>query len=114
MRISDWSSDVCSSDLTPPLKRRGLFSLRQLHRRHHIPRIAQRSDEAVEMLAVARLAFDVGDQPLCGQRARKSVGSGQSVSVRVDLGGRRIIKKKMNTIHHRSVNNVSNSTDTAT
>src|SRR3546814_9086299 len=68
MRISDWSSDVCSSDLTPPLKRRGLFSLRQLHRRHHIPRIAQRSDEAVEMLAVARLAFDVGDQPLCGQR----------------------------------------------
>src|SRR3546814_2816062 len=28
---------------------------------------------------------------------RKSVGSGKSVSVRVDLGGRRIIKKKKNT-----------------
>src|SRR3546814_13124259 len=27
---------------------------------------------------------------------RKSVGEGQSVSVRVDLGGRRIIKKKKN------------------
>src|SRR3546814_20789436 len=27
---------------------------------------------------------------------RKSVGSGKSVSVRVDLGGRRIIKKKKN------------------
>src|SRR3546814_3018387 len=53
---------------SPPVKRRGLFSLRQLHRRHHITRIAERSDEAVEMFAVARLAFDVGDQPLCGQR----------------------------------------------
>src|SRR3546814_19381321 len=29
-----------------------------------------------------------------GQRDRKSVVSGKSVSVRVDLGGRRIIKKK--------------------
>src|SRR3546814_19608091 len=28
---------------------------------------------------------------------RKSVGEGKSVSVRVDLGGRRIIKKKKNT-----------------
>src|SRR3546814_20160050 len=28
---------------------------------------------------------------------RKSVGSGKSVSVRVDLGGRRIIKKQKNT-----------------
>src|SRR3546814_21096917 len=29
----------------------------------------------------------------CAQPDRKSVGSGKSVSVRVDLGGRRIIKK---------------------
>src|SRR3546814_16437054 len=32
-----------------------------------------------------------GDSAL---KARKSVGKGKSVSVRVDLGGRRIIKKK--------------------
>src|SRR3546814_14212633 len=32
------------------------------------------------------------DQGLCGDR--KSVGEGKSVSVRVDLGGSRIIKKK--------------------
>src|SRR3546814_20140330 len=31
------------------------------------------------------------------KRDRKSVVSGKSVSVRVDLGGRRIIKKKTNT-----------------
>src|SRR3546814_11194067 len=33
-------------------------------------------------------------QPLIGQRDRKSVVSGKCVSVRVDSGGRRIIKKK--------------------
>src|SRR3546814_17119342 len=34
------------------------------------------------------------DDPGIGLRDRKSVVSGQSVSVRVDLGGRRIIQKK--------------------
>src|SRR3546814_16143918 len=34
---------------------------------------------------------------LCAGLDRKSVGSGKSVSVRVDLGGRRIIKKKKKT-----------------
>src|SRR3546814_12577188 len=33
-------------------------------------------------------------------RARKSVVSGKSVSVRVDLGGRRIIKKQTSTTNH--------------
>src|SRR3546814_12185996 len=36
---------------------------------------------------------------------RKSVGSGQSVSVRVDLGGRRFIKKRQTT---RRVNRTGN------
>src|SRR3546814_12513530 len=47
---------------------RSLNKLRQLDRRHHIARGAQRIDEAVEMLAVARFALDVGDQTLGGQR----------------------------------------------
>src|SRR3546814_3423743 len=34
---------------------------------------------------------------------RKSVVSGKSVSVRVDLGGRRIIKKKPNTTRHSTL-----------
>src|SRR3546814_10255202 len=38
MRISDWSSDVCSSDLSPPLLDRRedrLLGLERLARRHH-------------------------------------------------------------------------------
>src|SRR3546814_16465328 len=41
---------------------------------------------------------EFADREFCGVRApldRKSVVWGKSVSVRVDLGGRRIIKKKM-------------------
>src|SRR3546814_15333428 len=47
-----------------------------------------------------RAATDAEDSGLCGQfpirreQDRKSVVSGKSVSVRVDLGGRRILKKK--------------------
>src|SRR3546814_11853788 len=42
---------------------------------------------------------EAGQQVDLGRRAadRKSVGEGKSVSVRVDLGGRRIIKKKKKT-----------------
>src|SRR3546814_20980282 len=35
------------------------------------------------------------------QKDRKSVVKGKSVSVRVDLGGRRIIKKKTHTTHYK-------------
>src|SRR3546814_15943227 len=95
MRISDWSSDVCSSDLLP----RG----RQL--RQPLPAPHREGDR--------RCRDDLRDR---GRRDRpvrrpgqdrKSVVKGKSVSVRVDLGGRRIIKKKntdkANT-HHKSHN----------
>src|SRR3546814_13510514 len=51
-------------------------------------------------IALALTAFVAGGDHLLvadcvyGPTARKSVVSGKSVSVRVDLGGRRIIKKK--------------------
>src|SRR3546814_13312732 len=70
MRISDWSSDVCSSDL------RGVAAVE----------IQRRTLEILGTLQVERRQHPVAD--------RKSVVSGKSVSVRVDLGGRRIIKKK--------------------
>src|SRR3546814_14454990 len=73
MRISDWSSDVCSSDLW----RGALF-----HRRDLL------CEQAPAVLS-GYLARSRGD--------RKSVVSGKSVSVRVDLGGRRIINKKKQT-----------------
>src|SRR3546814_6183574 len=84
MRISDWSSDVCSSDLG-----RRLFAA--LVARRQAPRL--RLDRGRQRPALGALdGWRRGD--------RKSVVSGKSVSVRVDLGGRRIIKKKpyMNTI----------------
>src|SRR3546814_11790796 len=120
MRISDWSSDVCSSDLRvrlalprPEAKamfdatESGLASLSNaftdgLHdgslRRYLAVFVAT-------TLVVGGAAFLGGDH-LPGTRAltpapfvailgdRKSVVSGKSVSVRVVAGGRRIIKIK--------------------
>src|SRR3546814_20865286 len=102
MRISDWSSDVCSSDLIIAVP----GALRKIDRPCPSYRIApcvpgQESDlgrrqaiandimqkEIVEFVR-AHLAFRAL------KRARKSVVEGKSVSVRVDLGCRRILKKK--------------------
>src|SRR3546814_16235835 len=97
MRISDWSSDVCSSDL--------------------IDRVLGGGFGALKGLIVASLLFlavNLGYEMLWGNDEprpdwieagrtypllklssdRKSVVSGKRVSVRVALGGRRIIKKK--------------------
>src|SRR3546814_8058966 len=90
MRISDWSSDVCSSDLLQAaIEHRaradatiatGLTNDFNNYRRPHID---VNADADAHM---AMLTF----------KDRKSVVSGTSVSVRVDLGGRRIIKKNNN------------------
>src|SRR3546814_16237776 len=95
MRISDWSSDVCSSDLgegDPGAAPRVLddgatvpeapVRLRRLdHGKRH----------AVLHAAGGILALQLHE----ATGDRKSVVSGKSVSVRVDLGGSRIIKKKI-------------------
>src|SRR3546814_18959625 len=96
MRISDWSSDVCSSDLI------ALMHTWQSTQTEGWWRIALDackipyeyiSTQDVARTANLREKYDVilfapggGD--------RKSVVKGKSVSVRVDLGGRRFIKKK--------------------
>src|SRR3546814_19412447 len=105
MRICDWSSDVCSSDLldfqmqgmtvasripvgteevirTAPAAR-----IRDLYDRYYRPEratlvmVGDFDPAAVEAKVKARLD-------------RKSVVEGKSVSVGVGLGGRRIFKKK--------------------
>src|SRR3546814_17447563 len=102
MRISDWSSDVCSSDLAcgereGPAKREGegrsALAPHHLAILHHLP-------AGIVADAVGELG-GVGDVPdhevggLAGlQGDRKSVVEGKRVSVRVYLGGRRIRKKK--------------------
>src|SRR3546814_18388440 len=99
MRISDWSSDVCSSDLQALHERLGA-SLAGAGR--DLERLGDKLADGAGTstgkahkvaLTLARL----------GQATpsidRKSVVSGTSVSVRVDLGGRRIIKQKNTTIN---------------
>src|SRR3546814_14298421 len=94
MRIGDWSSDVCSSDLrrqdhySPSYGRRSagadsgglqMGMLPQQPRAH----LSRRRNRSFRRIPYA-----------CTNVDRKSVVSGKSVSVRVDLGGRRIIQKQ--------------------
>src|SRR3546814_14619525 len=98
MRISDWSSDVCSSDLLvfnryfdlSPEDEPGLPLLPLF--------LSMRAAVLTHVLALQ--AQGAGNKELAAQAQadRKSVVSGKSVSVRVDLGVRRIIKQK-NTQH---------------
>src|SRR3546814_11146288 len=101
MRISDWSSDVCSSDLdlSVSLATSVLWALTlgylvlvraafQAHRKAHIGEGTRPTrDEVKEEIR----AHGGGTLSWID---RKSVVWGKSVSVRVDLVGRRIIKKK--------------------
>src|SRR3546814_18348469 len=100
MRISDWSSDVCASDLN-----RGTASGHNRchrHRHHHFHHthfnvLAKKVDPTRPSSIAPRwgahdcIAPSVPSPPC---HARKSVVGGTSGSVRVDLGGRRLLKKK--------------------
>src|SRR3546814_19453181 len=124
LRISDWSSDVCSSDLARPreiaqqhvgeqssvdiaaaqddadglaLEALGVREQRREPRRaraldHGLFDLEQQAHRFFE--AALTDQHDIVDQRL--DQARKSVVWGKSVSVRVDLGGRRLLKKKKN------------------
>src|SRR3546814_15336127 len=113
MRISDWSSDVCSSDLAlrgGKLVQIGATKMNGALRdrepgwqvaRHHaadpafsLARFAHQAQHAAFGHIQIYTAQHGGD--------RKSVDSGKSVSVRVDLGGRRIIKKKKQSKKHKN------------
>src|SRR3546814_16483044 len=109
MRISDWSSDVCSSDLHV------FFAEREASK---IPKLADslalRTVASVGIVGAGTMGIgiamsfasagisvvlhDLSAESLTRAaetiRDRKSVVSGKSVSVRVELGGRRIINKK--------------------
>src|SRR3546814_20495595 len=109
MRISDWSSDVCSSDLGETVKHQngGYIDLTYTGAARSgadafeeagiTPRDIQYASIYDSFtITVLMLLEDLG---FCkkgegGRLDRKSVVSGKRVSVRVDRGGRRIIKKK--------------------
>src|SRR3546814_17121822 len=113
MRISDWSSDVCSSRSSRQVRRTNLSQpfgdLRLevgLRARADLRDDLARAHRTHRQAFVHRPAFGKARQEPRGEQVadRKSVVSGKSVSVRVDLGGRRIIKKK-NTTNDSKTNN---------
>src|SRR3546814_14336541 len=101
MRISDWSSDVCSSDLhemqrglgeDAPVARPGRAATATGGFRMNHDNPDARFDAAMRQLhesAVDR----VSGHPRPPLQERKSVVEGKRESGRVDLGGRRTIKK---------------------
>src|SRR3546814_18261717 len=117
MRISDWSSDVCSSDLwrrpapspcgrpadmtrrlslfgaTGSVGRSTLDLVRRDGERWCVTVLTANSDVA----ELAKLAPEFRPEI-----DRKSAVSGKSVSVRVALGGSVIIKKKRETTQHNT------------
>src|SRR3546814_12975909 len=113
MRISDWSSDVCSSDLSTIAQAVIAQLLEHTSRpvtvldgdevRKHLSRGLgfSREDRAANVTRIGYVASEIvrhGGIAVCAPIERKSVVAGKSVSVRVDLGGGRIInKKKKNT-----------------
>src|SRR3546814_13815008 len=87
MRISDWSSDVCSSDLL-----RSDYTA-QGPTVNLAARIEQLCEPGRVYVSHATAQLLEGYCRLRALGDRKRVVEGKSVSVRVDLGGGRIIKK---------------------
>src|SRR3546814_19058852 len=91
MRISDWSSDVCSSDL--------LFISSALPHRIFPPLFNR---YAGGQMCGSHVDNSIRQIPGGGRirTDRKSVVAGESVSVRVDHGGRRNIIKKQRKVEN--------------
>src|SRR3546814_17393773 len=108
MRISDWSSDVCSSDLSEGFEIETEISVHALELKMPVAELrtayGARPEGSASKLSTYRDGWRILktminlyriERPIAFFGAdRKSDVSGQSVYVRVDPGGRRIIKKK--------------------
>src|SRR3546814_20647500 len=102
MRISDWSSDVCSSDLDASTKRKRLLEGQPMQRGIALGHGGNPKGQDVDapLGNAGRAERDIR----CGAAIprfrrrpgadRTSVESGKSVSARSDSGGRRRNKKK--------------------
>src|SRR3546814_17280195 len=132
MRISDWSSDVCSSDLHGP--RAGIHQMpgmlglgcavrggRNICGCDHLPQLflvvtvssVDRRARRVVGSGMFRPEKGVGQRDRCHNvqvavlgdlRDRKSVVYGKSLSLRVGLVGRRIFKPNTETLTYRNSN----------
>src|SRR3546814_12623678 len=114
MRISDWSSDVCSSDLACATLRGQSECGHQSNDKQHADYCPIQAYNHLDhnFPFAGKHIHQAAFPQLAANEDRKSVVWGKSVSVRVDLGGRRIIKKKntqttdrMNSYQHTIQNN---------
>src|SRR3546814_20469493 len=103
MRISDWSSDVCSSDLGDAYVINGqkIWTTQAQHADWMFALVrtdnSGRKQQGITFLLIDMKTPGITVRPtetIAGGRDRKSGVKGKSVSIRVELGGRRIIKKK--------------------
>src|SRR3546814_14833802 len=112
MRISDWSSDVCSSDLKAGYSVRDIELGRPKHIFYHVGDLVVEVAEQKDPETGYPVAQTINDQPhfafgttaegllkFADHLRRHGISSeerrvGNDVSVRVDLVCRRIIKKK--------------------
>src|SRR3546814_15409535 len=106
MRISDWSSDVCSSDLNPiGIAQQTIALLAAFSDGRGAPIVLDQFRNFGKGVLLARLALPQPHQmpskarlnrplPLRPRLRSEARRVGKEWSVRVDLGGRRIIKKK--------------------
>src|SRR3546814_13691676 len=99
VRISDWSSDVCSSDLEadlfPPFRKGRQPVVEPAHVLRVMRDVQKHHGQPLPETVTA--PFRTAGRLVCTLpelEDRKSVVSGKSVSVRVDLGGSRFIKTK--------------------
>src|SRR3546814_20142237 len=90
MRISDWSSDVCSSDLACDATGYDLLLLQRRFGAGY-EQVAHRLTK-LQRVGARGLPFFMLRLDLAGHD-RKRVALGKSVSVCVDFGGRRLIQK---------------------
>src|SRR3546814_10791226 len=94
MRISDWSSDVCSSDLIDDNRRPDLGALLSACR------TVGRALRPGAVVVFESTVYPGVTEEICGPALAEASRSeerrgGKECVVRVDLGGRRIIKKKI-------------------
>src|SRR3546814_14423646 len=94
MRISDWSSDVCSSDL----KKWEYGRKRKGGSRTNIEKKKTKNYNMMRAKALSKQRRSAKDKHTVMKRHLRSEERrvGKECAVRVDLGGRRIIKNKTN------------------
>src|SRR3546814_13696391 len=110
MRISDRRSDVCSSDLVSGGGAQVLGDRDDV--RPGVAEILQRLHDLLGLFSHPQAAVGFRDESRVPRQDRKSAGEGTGVSVRGDQGGRRLMKKKAQTINVKRLTEQKTNIDT--